>query len=310
MDIVTHGLAGALVARAVRPRTPWPGVMAAVGGGLAPDLDVVARFWDPMATITVHRTLTHSVVGGLLLAAAIAAVSKLGVRQFSFAALAAFAYLGVLSHIGLDLLNPFGTAALWPFTPRRFGLGWLYVIDPVVTGLVVVALGLAAWGTAHRAAIPRWALALVAVYALVAGALSWVAEAQWKALITDQGVAARRVTVVPTFPGPLRWVGVAEANHAFYRAAFSVGRPSPPVFAIFPKESMDGLADLDRTVAVRTFLGFARFPWWTVTTDGDRREIEYRDLAFEDHPFGGPMALRIIVDSAGVVHGVDLGHKL
>jgi inner membrane protein len=310
MDIVTHGLVGALVARTVRPRTPWPGVVAAVGGGLAPDLDVIARFWDPMATITVHRTMTHSFVGGLLLAGVIAAVSKLGVRRLSFAALAAFAYVGVLSHVGLDLLNPFGTAVLWPLTPWRFGLGWLYVIDPVVTGLVVVALVLAAWGTAYRAAIPRWTLALVAAYALAAGAFSWVAEAQWKALLTGQGVAATRVAVVPTFPGPLRWVGVAEANHAFYRAAFSVGKPSHPVFAIFPKESMDGLANLNRTAAVRTFLGFARFPWWTVTTDGDRRQIEYRDLAFEDHPLGGPMALRITVDRDGVVRAVDLGHKL
>jgi inner membrane protein len=310
MDIVTHGLAGALVARAVRSRLPWPGVVAAVGGGLAPDLDVVARFWDPMATITVHRTLTHSVVGGLLVAGVIAAVSTLRTQPLSFVTLAAFAYLGVLSHIGLDLLNPFGTAALWPFTPRRFGLGWLYVLDPVVTGLVVVALGLAAWGTAYRAAVPRWTLALVALYALGAGALSWVAQAQWKALLTDQGVAATRVTVVPTFPGPLRWVGVAEASHAFYRAAFSVGRPSPPVFAIFPKESMDGFGELDRTAAVRTFLGFARFPWWTITTDGDGHKVEYRDLAFEDHPFGGPMALRITVDRDGIVRAVDLGHKL
>jgi membrane-bound metal-dependent hydrolase YbcI (DUF457 family) len=283
--------------------------MAAVGGGLAPDLDVIARFWDPMAAITVHRTMTHSLIGGLLVAGAIAAVSKLRVRHLSFVALAGFAYLGVLSHIGLDLLNLFGTAVLWPLTPRRFGLGWLYVLDPVVTGLLVVAFVLASWATAYRDAIPRWALGTVAAYALVAGSLGLVAEAQWKALLTDQGVATTRVAVIPTFPGPLRWVGVAEASHAFYRAAFSVGKPSPPVFAIFPKESMDGFGELERTAAVRTFLGFARFPWWTVTIDGDRHEIEYRDLAFEDHPLGGPMALRITVDHAGVVRGVDLGHR-
>ncbi len=310
MDIVTHGLAGALVARAVRPRTSWPGVVAAVGGGLAPDLDVIARLWDPMAAITVHRTMTHSLAGGLVVAALIAAVAKLRVRQLSFVGLAGFAYLGVLSHIGLDLLNPFGTAVLWPLTPRRFGLGWLYVLDPVLTGLVAVALVLASWVTAYRGAIPRWALALVAAYALVAGALGWVAEAQWKALLTDQVVAATRLAVVPTFPGPLRWVGVAETDRALYRAAFSVGNPSPPPLVIFAKEPRDGLAELDRTAAVRTFLAFARFPWRTVTTNGDLREIEYRDLAFEDHPLGGPMALRITVDRAGVVRGVDLGHKL
>ena len=61
---------------------------------------------------------------------------------------------------------------------------------------------------------------------------------------------------------------------------------------------------------MRTFRAFARFPWWTVTIDGDLRRVEYRDLAFEDHPFGGPMALRIAVDRSGVVRDVDLGHKL
>ena len=30
----------------------------------------------------------------------------------------------------------------------------------------------------------------------------------------------------------------------------------------------------------------------------------------EDHPFGGPMALRITVDHDGIVRAVDLGHKL
>ena len=33
-------------------------------GALAPDLDGLARFWDPMAAIAVHRTATHSFLGG------------------------------------------------------------------------------------------------------------------------------------------------------------------------------------------------------------------------------------------------------
>jgi inner membrane protein len=310
MDIVTHGLVGVLAVRAFRSRTSWPVVAVAVGGALAPDLDGVAGLWDPMAPITVHRTMTHSLIGGLPLAAGVAAVTKLWSHTPSFPALAGFAYLGVLSHIGLDLLNPFGTAVLWPFASRRFRLGWLYVLDPAITGLVALALVLSWWSTAYRNAVPRWAFGMMAAYALVAGVLGRVGETQWRALLADRGVAASRVAVVPTFPGPLRWVGLAEAERALYRTAFWVGRPSNPTVTTFPKGATDGLAGLDRTAAVRTFLAFARFPWLSVTTDGDLRRVEYWDLAFQDHPLGGPMVLRIIVDRSGVVQGVDLGHML
>jgi membrane-bound metal-dependent hydrolase YbcI (DUF457 family) len=203
MDIVTHGLVGVLAVRAFRSRTSWPVVAAAVGGALAPDLDGVAALWDPMAPITVHRTMTHSLIGGLPLAAGVAAVTKPW-GHTSFPARAGFAYLGVLSHIGLDLLNPFGTAVLWPFASRRFGLGWLYVLDPAMTGLVALALVLSWWSTAYRNAVPRWAFGMMAAYALVAGVLGRVGETQWRALLADPGVAASRVAVVPTFPGPLR----------------------------------------------------------------------------------------------------------
>jgi membrane-bound metal-dependent hydrolase YbcI (DUF457 family) len=310
MDVVTHGLAGALVAHAITARSPWPAVAAAVGGAVAPDLDVLARLWDPLAPITVHRVMTHSLVGGTLVAAGVAGVVKACARRHPFRALAGAAYLGVLSHIGLDLLNPFGTAVLWPVTARRVGLGWLYVIDPVVIALVVVGLLLTGWSTASRTAVPRWTLGLLAAYALLSGAVSGGAAAQWTAMLNDRGIVASHTTVVPTFPGPLRWVGVAEADGALYRAAFSLGRPSGAGLAVFPKVSVDGVAGLERMAEVRTFRAFARFVWLTVRTDGELRQVEYRDLAFEDHPLGGPMALRLTVDRSGAVRALELGHKL
>jgi inner membrane protein len=310
VDIVTHGLAGALVARGVGARPAWPVVGAAVLGALAPDLDALARLWDPMAPITVHRTATHSVVGGLLLAGAVAGVLRLAARRARFRTLAGFAYLGVLSHVVLDLLTSFGTAALWPISSRRFGLGWLYVIDPVVSGLVLGGL-LLAWRSASlRVAAPRVALGALAVYALAAGALGELAAAQWRGLLADRGVAATRLAVVPTFPGPLRWVAVAEAEAALYRARFWLPAVASRELATFPRGQLDGLVGLDASPEVRAFLAFARFPWLTVTPEGDLRRVEYLDLAFEDHPFGGPMALRLTVDPAGAVRSVELGHKL
>ena len=50
MDIVTHGITGILVSRAV-PSGHKTSVMAAgFIGARAPDFDLIARLWDPMRT--------------------------------------------------------------------------------------------------------------------------------------------------------------------------------------------------------------------------------------------------------------------
>jgi len=42
--------------------------------------------------------------------------------------------------------------------------------------------------------------------------------------------------------------------------------------------------------------------------DGDTQVVVYRDLAFEDHPFGGEMALRVSLDRSGAVRAIQLEH--
>ncbi|MBI4490566.1 MAG: metal-dependent hydrolase, partial [Deltaproteobacteria bacterium] len=69
MDIVTHGITGVLISRALPSGDKGSMMMAALIGALAPDVDVVAGLWDPMAAITVHRTATHSFLGGVVIAA-------------------------------------------------------------------------------------------------------------------------------------------------------------------------------------------------------------------------------------------------
>lgn len=131
MDIVTHGVTGLLVAR-VATRDSWGIRTAAVlVGSLAPDLDVVARLWDPLASLTVHRVPTHSFLGALVLALVAAGLVR-SLRGGGFWRLTALAYLGVLSHLVLDLFTPFGTVLLWPLDSRRWAVASLYMIDPTV----------------------------------------------------------------------------------------------------------------------------------------------------------------------------------
>lgn len=309
MDVVTHGLAGGLIARAVAERGPWPIVATAVGGAIAPDLDVLARLWDPLAPITVHRTATHSLMGGLPLALGVAGALRLWSGRASFRSLTVVAYLGLLSHIGLDLLTPFGTAVLWPLEPRRFGLGWLYVIDPIVIGIMLTGLLLALRWRTRPVQVARGALGALMLYILVAGMTAKSAAATFAGLLEAQGITPIRATVVPVFPGPARWLGVAETDLAIYRSRFWVrGDRGAPVAAI-SKPAMGEPWSLDELPEVRAFKAFARFPWRTRAVDGNDQVVEYRDLAFEDHPWGGPLSLRVRVDPAGAVRAIEFGHR-
>lgn len=310
MDIVSHGLTGGVIAWAVGARGSLPIMAAAVGGALAPDLDVLARLWDPMAPITVHRTATHSLVGGLPVALGVAGVVRAWGSREPFRSLAVIAYLGVLSHIGLDLLTPFGTAVLWPLDSTRFALGWLYVIDPVVIGIVLTGLLVAARWERHRRAVAWGSLGILTLYVLVAGAMTREAEAAFGRLLGAQAISPTRATVVPAFPGPVRWLGVAETKCMVYGSRFWAWGASGELLTALAKPTRDGLAALDGLPEVQAFLAFARFPWRTVVSDGDIRVVEYRDLAFEDHPWGGPLTLRLTLDRSGMVREIEFGHRL
>jgi membrane-bound metal-dependent hydrolase YbcI (DUF457 family) len=49
-------------------------------------------------------------------------------------------YLGVVLHIGMDVLTPYGTQVLWPWTARRYTADALFILDYFYTGLMVVTL--------------------------------------------------------------------------------------------------------------------------------------------------------------------------
>lgn len=76
MDIVSHGLTGFLLARARTSALRAPVATAVVVGALSPDLDALAKLWDPLAAIVTHRVATHSLLGGLPLALVAAGLGR------------------------------------------------------------------------------------------------------------------------------------------------------------------------------------------------------------------------------------------
>ncbi len=310
MDVVTHGITGVLVSRAL-PSGHNASVMAAgLIGALAPDLDAVARLWDPMAAIAVHRAATHSLIGGLPVALVVAG-SVWGVYRENFFRLFCVAYLGLLSHIGMDLLTSFGTAFLWPLSGRRFGLSLNYVVEPIITTFALMFLIASFRLRGRRISLALSGFIGIGLYVLVAAAHQSIAFSRWQGFIESQGIRPSRSAIIPLFPGPFRWLGVAETEKAIYQKRFWVygSAIGPP--HLFSKTKNEDFASVQQLREVKLFLDFARFPWRHVRTEGPFRIVEYRDLAFADHPLGflgGPLSLQIWLDESGSVRKVELGH--
>jgi len=155
MDTITHGIAGALIAKAAfggrdlisragmekRRLATW----ALTVGAIFPDSDVLREFFshDPLLIITWHRSVTHSLlclpVWSLILAALTAAIARSRKWESpSLLALAGIYAIGILSHIVLDLCTSFGTMIWSPLEWSRPAWDILFIVDFLFSSILLV----------------------------------------------------------------------------------------------------------------------------------------------------------------------------
>jgi membrane-bound metal-dependent hydrolase YbcI (DUF457 family) len=140
-DNLTHGLAGALLAQTGFQQRYGPvATVAIVVGTELPDLDFLFALGGPVLSFAHHRGMTHSFLGGSGLALLGALLLWGFCHTHAYWRLALWTWLGVLLHIGMDYLTPYGTQVFWPFDARYYTADAVFIIDYFYTGLMVVAL--------------------------------------------------------------------------------------------------------------------------------------------------------------------------
>jgi membrane-bound metal-dependent hydrolase YbcI (DUF457 family) len=180
MDTITHGIAGALIGKAVfggedlfasgpmnRGRMVTWSLML---GAIFPDSDVVRDFFssDKLLIITWHRSLTHSLVMLPLWAVLLAGSTGLLARwrkweSPSVLTLAVIYGVGLLSHILLDLVTSFGTMIWSPLEWSRPAWDLIFIIDFTLTALFLVPQ-LLAWVYAHPEKVKSRALGMWLIF--------------------------------------------------------------------------------------------------------------------------------------------------
>ncbi len=155
MDTITHGIAGALIGKALfrgeglfsrrsmnRARIVTWAVML---GAIFPDSDVLRDIFsrNDMLIIAWHRSITHSLLCLPIFAFILASISYQFARwrKWDSPSLAQFTGIyavGILSHILLDLVTTFGTMIWSPVAWSRPAWDLVFIVDFSLTGILLI----------------------------------------------------------------------------------------------------------------------------------------------------------------------------
>src|SRR5690349_15613728 len=152
MDTITHGVAGALIAKSISDAPSRKQLrLAIILGSVAPDLDLLGGLFasDDLFDLQFHRGITHSIIALPLLAILLAFLTP---RKSERLKLLALGYgVGLASHILLDVVTAYGTMLFEPFSSNRYTLDTIFIIDLTLGSLVLIPQLVAlAWSDAQQ----------------------------------------------------------------------------------------------------------------------------------------------------------------
>lgn len=224
MDLLTHGVLGAVLAATVARRGEIR-VAAATGflAGLLPDADAFIQTGsDPLLVLDYHRHFTHSLAfmpAGALIAALLA--WPFARRYTSFGRLYLYALLGYALAPLMDACTSYGTHLWWPFSEDQVALGFIAVFDPVFTLAAAVPLWLG-W----RRWNPGWmhlGLVLAMTYLGIGALQHFRVEEQAMLLAQSRGHYPQRIHVKPTLANLLLWRSVYSVDDQIHADGHRAG---------------------------------------------------------------------------------------
>jgi inner membrane protein len=234
MDSLSQVALGAAVGVAVMGRRV-PVWQSALWGGICgtlPDLDALIDHGDPVRNMTFHRAESHALFYLTLAAPLIAILPALvyrhagaGFRRWWLAV-----WLVLVTHPLLDAMTIYGTQLLLPFTDHPFGVGSIFIIDPLYTLPLLVGVAAAlALRSARGFGWNKVGLVLSTAY------LAWSVVAQWhvERIVRDslavQGVAAERIFVGPAAFSTVLWRTLAMTPDGYHEGFYSLLDDKPQI---------------------------------------------------------------------------------
>ncbi len=189
-----------------------------------PDLDTFIRHGDPIRDMTFHRGHSHSLLWLTLLSPLIAwLITRIHGQPELFRRWWLLVWLALILHPLLDVMTIYGTQLGLPFTDYPFGVGSIFIIDPLFSLPVLIGALVALSWRSPRAL--RWNAAGIAFSAVY---LAWTFGAQQ--YVTDiarddlraQRIDAQLIEVDPTAFNSVLWRVTAMTPTSYVEGYYSL----------------------------------------------------------------------------------------
>jgi inner membrane protein len=317
MEPVTHFLTGACIARAGLNRKTAYATLAAVLAAEAADLDIVWALDGPVEELKHHRGISHTFIAVPVVAGVVVGLIallhlwqdrrrqrklatiklepgapipyKLQPKTVHWGWLYGTALIAALSHLLLDWTNNYGVRPFFPFNPRWYAGSFVFIAEPVLWALLLVALVMPwLFGLADREIGARrnpfrgrgWAIFALAGMIVLWG-WRWSEHAHALALVQNAQIASapvKRMAAEPYPVNPFRWHVIVETAD-FYQTAEVNTRTgevdSDPQRDVLYKPPADAAVE----AAKRTPLGQVYLDWgiWAVVRDVGQEPVAGMD---------------------------------
>ena len=227
MDSVTQAVLGGAVSYTVLGRRL--GKRAALYGmalGTIPDLDVLIDFGGPIENMTHHRGFSHSLfVQALLTPIFVMLLSKLPFsRSASWARWSVAVYLSFATHSLADFFTVYGTQIFWPLTNYPFTHSILFIVDPIYTiPLLVAVISALLMRDRNRALkINALMLGLSSLYLVWSTGAKSVIDNRVKKALAINGISTEVYESTPAPLNTLLWRGVAVDDDQYFEIWASI----------------------------------------------------------------------------------------
>lgn len=323
MDNLTHSLTGLMLARAGLAKSGGRGAtLALVVAANAPDFDVLwAGLPGGQRYFEYHRGITHSLAFSPVLALVPLIVALLIGRASLRWQLYIGCWLGVLSHLALDLTNVYGVRLLLPFSSRWLRLDTTDLIDPWILLTLIVAIAAPALASLVSSEIagrksepPRRAWAWFALLAIVCYDGFRLASHRRAIAVMESrlygSVDPPKFAALPDRIDPLRWRGLVMTEDFVISTTLLLTEPyDPSVFGRTDYPTVKSMAiDAAKTTEPFQILGgFSQLPFWKVSPAGDNVLVQLIDLRFGTPQQAGFASASALVTPDGRVLEARIG---
>ncbi len=233
MDSLSQLALGSAIGIAVMGRhtSIWKAALTGAVCGTLPDLDAFIDHGNVVRNVTLHRAASHALLYLTLIAPLLAWIaSRVFKEKQQFRRWWLAIWLALLTHPLLDVMTVYGTRLALPFTDYPYGIGSIFIIDPLYT--LPLLAGVAAALALRRTTGRRWNIVGLALSTLYLGwsmaAQQHVREIARESLQT-QGVQVQHLLITPTALNTVLWRVLAITPNGYAEGFYSLLDEHPHV---------------------------------------------------------------------------------